>query len=256
MQKQTASLRKVEQKFRVSEIFGPTIQGEGTMIGEKTHFIRLGGCDYRCSWCDSMYAVDPEQVAQLPQLTVDEMIEQLLDMPDSPWVTLSGGNPALFDLYYLVAQLHRCGFKVAVETQGTVWKEWLRMCEVVTVSPKPPSAGNITHDFTVEKFIRQMERGTGRYRLVLKIVVFNDQDYEYAKDIFTLFPGYERWVQVGNRDVTPNETPLDDAYHRLGLLDSLRWLVEKVCADESYGMRNVRVTPQLHTLIWGNTRAV
>src|SRR6056297_3563779 len=47
-----------ETPLRVSEIFGPTIQGEGALIGVPTVFVRLGGCDYRCSWCDSLHAVD------------------------------------------------------------------------------------------------------------------------------------------------------------------------------------------------------
>ena len=44
--------------IRVSEIFGPTIQGEGALIGLPTVFVRTGGCDFRCSWCDSLHAVD------------------------------------------------------------------------------------------------------------------------------------------------------------------------------------------------------
>ena len=44
----------------VVEIFGPTIQGEGAEAGVPTHFVRVGGCDYRCIWCDTMYAVDPD----------------------------------------------------------------------------------------------------------------------------------------------------------------------------------------------------
>jgi 7-carboxy-7-deazaguanine synthase len=128
------------------------------------------------------------------------------------------------------------------------------MCEVVTVSPKPPSAGNITQDYTVEKFIRQVERQDFNYRgrLVLKIVIFDDQDYEYAKDIFQLFPDYERWVQVGNPVVEPL---LDNGQHALLLLDKLQWLSEKLLADESFAMLDVRVTPQMHTLMWGNARA-
>lgn len=227
------------------------------MIGTKTHFIRFGGCDYRCVWCDSMYAVDEHEVAKLPKMGAAEILEKVLDLPDAQWVTLSGGNPALFNLVEVVELLHVAGYKVAVETQGTVFKDWLRICEVVTVSPKPPSSGNITEDYTVEKFLRQM--ATGRYnyrgRLVLKIVIFDDQDYEYAKDIFSLFPDYERWIQVGNPSVVgiPKE---GDILHRIGLLESLRELAELLIEDGHPLMQEVRVTPQLHTLMWGNARAV
>lgn len=225
------------------------------MIGMKTHFIRIGGCDYRCSWCDSMYAVDPDQVALLPQMTSQEILDRVLDLPESEWVTISGGNPALFNLDYLVHLLHYAGYKVAIETQGTVFKDWLIACEVVTCSPKPPSAGNITQDYSVHRFIQQFENHPGRARVVLKIVVFDDTDYEYAHSIFTMFPGYEKWLQVGNPDVA-REPEEGDVLHRIDLLVRLRWLCDKLIADEDPVMQQVRVTPQLHTLIWGNARAV
>ena len=53
--------------MRVVEVFGPTVQGEGPYAGRVCHFLRLGGCDYRCSWCDTPYAVDPAQVRKVPR---------------------------------------------------------------------------------------------------------------------------------------------------------------------------------------------
>lgn len=50
----------VRGTIAVSEIFGPTVQGEGAVIGKPTVFVRTGGCDYPCSWCDSKFAVLPE----------------------------------------------------------------------------------------------------------------------------------------------------------------------------------------------------
>lgn len=46
-----------QKKMPIMEIFGPTIQGEGLVIGRKTMFVRTGGCDYSCSWCDSVQAI-------------------------------------------------------------------------------------------------------------------------------------------------------------------------------------------------------
>jgi 7-carboxy-7-deazaguanine synthase len=200
-----------------------------------------------------MYAVDPDEVAKLPKFTAQEILHQVLDLGEAAWVTLSGGNPLLFNLGYLVHLLRYAGFKVAVETQGTIYKEWASMCEVVTVSPKPPSAGNITPDHLVEKFIRQTERYHGRARINLKIVVFDEQDYQYARDMFMLFPDYERWIQVGNHDV--GEPEQGDILHRVTLLGSLRWLSQRLIEDADPVMQDVRVTPQLHTLMWGNARA-
>lgn len=49
-----------DRDIRVSEIFGPTIQGEGALIGEPTVFVRTGGCDYRCVWYNTMHTVNNE----------------------------------------------------------------------------------------------------------------------------------------------------------------------------------------------------
>src|SRR5262245_23511922 len=140
--------------FPVVEIFGPVLQGEGRMIGTPTLFVRLGYCDHRCAWCDSLYAVLPKQVREnATQLTAGPIRDQLDALDASvPWVTRSGGNPALHDLSELVALLHAAGRKLAVETQGTVFRDWLYDCAVVTVSPKPPSSGMETNFAQLDRF--------------------------------------------------------------------------------------------------------
>src|SRR3954454_11432523 len=104
----------------VIEIFGPTIQGEGAEAVLSTPFVLFGGCDYRCSWCDTMYAVDPAAVrATAERLSDDAIVERLDKLGGAPpWVTLSGGNPALHQLGGLVSALHERGLLVAAETQG------------------------------------------------------------------------------------------------------------------------------------------
>src|SRR3954453_7764862 len=117
----------VGKTFPVIEVFGPTIQGEGAEAGLPTHFVRFGGCDYRCSWCDTMYAVDPAVVrATAERLSDDAIVERLDGLGGAPrWVTLSGGNPALHQLGALVGVLHERGSLVGAETQGSVWRDWL-----------------------------------------------------------------------------------------------------------------------------------
>ena len=128
--------------FPIIEIFGPVLQGEGRMIGAQTLFVRTGYCDFRCVWCDTLYAVEPEQVQAGAEWLTVEAIAARLDALSrhTPWVTLSGGNPAIHELAALVARLHADVRKVAVETQGTVYRPWIADCDVVTVSPKPPSS--------------------------------------------------------------------------------------------------------------------
>lgn len=242
----------MDKKFRVAEIFGPTIQGEGSLLGEQTYFIRLGGCDYRCVWCDSPQAVDPEQVARLSQLTVDQMVLAIDALPgQAEWVTISGGNPALFDLMELIDKLHLKEYKVAVETQASIWKDWFIWCDCLTLSPKPPSSGNMTEIGNVGKILLRSAPAT--QKIAIKVVVFDERDLAYAASVFDYFREWtsmryvEKWVQVGNPEFMP-DTPVD----KNDLLNRLRWLGERVIQLPAF--KGVRVTPQMHTLMWGNQR--
>ncbi len=92
-----------ETKIRISEIFGPTIQGEGHLIGQPTVFVRTGGCDFRCEWCDTLYAVDPEFKSQWKLYSAEEILHQVDILSQAPLlITLSGGNPALQPLGHLL----------------------------------------------------------------------------------------------------------------------------------------------------------
>jgi 7-carboxy-7-deazaguanine synthase len=249
------------RRHPVIEVFGPTIQGEGHLIGQPVHFVRFGGCDYRCSWCDSKYAVDPELVrANATHMTDDEIVKALKALPGAPgWVVLSGGNPALQHLDGLVTLLHTEGYRVTIETQGTMRRDWIERVDHVTVSPKPPSAGNVTRITDLKRFLTRpyIMRGVS-----IKVVVFDDVDYAYARDLFgwveRSFGGYQAgagdygmFLSVGNPDpdLAANGSQLAGT-----LLDRLAWLADRVAADPEMG--DVRVLPQLHVLLWGNRRGV
>ena len=72
MQKQDGSGWKLS-KIPVMEIFGPTIQGEGMVIGQKTMFVRTAGCDYSCAWCDSCFYMGWSGKDQIKQMTAEEI---------------------------------------------------------------------------------------------------------------------------------------------------------------------------------------
>src|SRR5512143_1667190 len=140
----------------IAEIFGPTLQGEGQLAGKPTYFLRVGGCDFSCAWCDSGHAVNPEEVLKLYRLTQDQIYYKLLlhtqEHHGPQWLTISGGNPGLYDLGEVVRrwQSEQLGNtadetwykgKVAVETQGSRWQPWFAILDLLTVSPKGPSSG-------------------------------------------------------------------------------------------------------------------
>ena len=148
-------------RLRIAEIFGPTIQGEGALIGEPTVFVRSGGCDYRCNWCDSLHAVDPafrHGWATMSTGTVWNRIRELSGGRPLT-VSLSGGNPAIQDFGPLIAQGRAEGYRFACETQGSVVKPWFSALDTLVLSPKPPSSGE-TVDWG--KFTGLFGRSTGR----------------------------------------------------------------------------------------------
>ncbi|EZH64621.1 7-carboxy-7-deazaguanine synthase [Bacillaceae bacterium JMAK1] len=237
-------------KIPVLEIFGPTVQGEGMVAGQKTMFVRTGGCDYSCSWCDSAFTWDGSQKADA--LSPTAIVEQLQEIGGDRFnhVTISGGNPALHKgIGELVQQLKALGIGTAVETQGSFWQEWLREIDDVTISPKPPSSKMITDWEKLDHFCEQLQLRT-KGSQSLKVVIFNEEDLAYAKQVHARYPNMAFYLQVGNDDLeerTPNRL-------RDHLLERYEWLVDTVMEDKE--LNNVRVLPQIHTLIWGNKQGV
>lgn len=243
-----------EQHHSVIEVFGPTIQGEGVLAGQVTHFIRFAGCGFRCSWCDSMHAVDPEQVAQnRTMMSTNELVAQVITLGPAKWITLSGGDPCLrSNLDDLIRRLQLQGYYVSVETQGQFYQRWLKSLDNITFSPKPPSSDmefsqelQDTMDIMlVEKLAPQVQAG----KVSFKVVVFDEDDLEFARMITYRWQLPRMFLSVG--------TPVtqDDDAAKAAILDRYRWLCEAVAADPQ--MHHVTVLPQLHVLAWGTKQGV
>lgn len=235
------------KRLPVAEIFGPTIQGEGPVAGLPSLFIRFGGCDYRCSWCDSLHAVDPIHRETWERLTAQEIRERVRNMENRPaLITLTGGNPAAWNLTDLVRMLQSDGHTVLVETQGSIWREWLREVDWLIVSPKPPSAlvaGSLSPEFA-EMFL-EVDEGRRPRAVAIKVVVFDGADLEFAQDFRDTYPHVEQYLSVGTHPGEPAEETLGRA----------RWIAGKVLED-AVGWERVHLLPQLHVLLWGHGRGV
>lgn len=238
-------------RIRVSEIFGPTIQGEGAFIGLPTVFVRTGGCDYRCSWCDSLHAVDNRFRGDWRPMTAEQIWKEVRVLSGGKplTVSLSGGNPAIQPLGDLIELGLAEGYRFALETQGSVARDWFALLDTLVMSPKPPSSQMITKWADVEACL---DAAQGKPLIVLKFVVFDDEDYSYAKAAAQRYPHLPVYLQPGNH--TPPSPDTDDPIVDIaGIMRRLDWLVEKVTQDRWFG---ARVLPQLHVLLWGNARAV
>lgn len=216
----------------ISEIFY-SLQGEGPIAGRPSSFIRTAGCDYRCAWCDTKYAVWPENRRQWKSYTIKEVWEQVQTLqPKSGLVTLTGGNPTLQkDVPALLDIGIAAGYQFALETQASVWRPWFRELRHLILSPKPPSSGNETSPLNVAACLAQGARWPS-----LKFVIANETDYRYAKVIADKFPGVPVYLQPVHLAPEAEEIWRD------------RWfrLVERVLRDHW----DVCVLPQLHLLLW------
>jgi 7-carboxy-7-deazaguanine synthase len=92
-----------------------TIQGEGFNTGRPAYFIRLGGCDVGCSWCDVKESWDS---TKHPQIPIKEIVEKAV-FSQCGFTVITGGEPAMYDLQELLYQLQENGMEVAIETSGT-----------------------------------------------------------------------------------------------------------------------------------------
>lgn len=276
---------KKEKKFPVVEMFGPTIEGEGALIGEQTFFIRFGLCDYKCGKCDSMHAVNPNMVRLLGEWQTASEIAHSLRAHRSMKhahhitnVTFSGGNPAIHDLQELVDMLHLDGLKVFVETQGSKSPDWLKSVDHVVVSPKSPGMGETFNFADFARFIENILVSGVDYSI--KIVVFSAQDLEFAAGIASIFEGawprlqcdirnVPHWkdrfyLSLGNpkppqfsvvvdpEDGKPSVMQDDRDTKELAseLLTQYNLLSEDVMKDHRLAF--ARFLPQLHVLVYGN----
>lgn len=136
-----------------------TIQGEGHHAGRAAYFIRLGGCNVGCVWCDVKESWDAEKH---PFFAVSEMVDWIKSTPATECV-ITGGEPCMYDLIELTAALKSNGIRTWLETSGAypITGTWDWIC----VSPKKFKAP-----------IREMIALADE----LKVVVFNESDFDWA----------------------------------------------------------------------------
>lgn len=235
----------------VSEIFGPTIQGEGLLIGQPTVFVRTGGCDYRCAWCDSLHAVEGAYRHDWQPMTSEEVWQEVerLSAGVPLVVSLSGGNPAIQPLAALIARGRGQGYRFALETQGSIAQDWFAALDVLVLSPKPPSSGMATDWPALDACLGA---AGDKPQSVLKLVVFDEADFAFAREVARRYPHLSLYLQPGNH--TPSRAADGEGEIDIeGLNERMRWLVARVIEERLF---NARVLPQLHVLLWGNRRGV
>jgi 7-cyano-7-deazaguanosine (preQ0) biosynthesis protein QueE len=232
------ALRPGPDRLIVSEIFGPTFQGEGGSLGRRAGFLRLGHCNLTCHWCDTAYTWDWDRYearAELTRMTLPQVADAVRCLGVSLLV-VTGGEPliqqrALSDLFPLLA-----GVEIEVETNGTVVPAPGIVDQVArfNVSPKLANA-HVRYGKRIRSPALHALSGTGK--AVYKFVVRDTgdlQEIDRLVDEFGLAPVY----------VMPEGTDPAEVTERM------RELAGPVLAH------GWNLTTRLHVLLWGNRRGV
>lgn len=138
-----------------------TIQGEGFHSGKPAYFIRLGGCDVGCRWCDAKFTWNAEV---FPPVPVDEIVARAVSYPARA-IVITGGEPLMYPLDYLTSRLRAEGLEIYLETSGVYPPRGV--FDWVCLSPKrqqPP--------------LDEVCRIAGE----LKVIIEDDSDFEWAAE--------------------------------------------------------------------------
>lgn len=144
-----------------------TLQGEGVHTGKAAYFIRLGGCDVGCVWCDVKNSWD---ASIHPVMTTEEIVN-IAAQHEGRIAVITGGEPAMHDLTALCSALHEAGFQTHIETSGS--SPMVGDLDWVTLSPKKFKA-------PLQECLDKADE--------LKVVVFNKSDFDWAKQHAALVP--------------------------------------------------------------------
>ena len=204
--------------IKINEIY-LSVQGESTHTGLPCIFIRLTGCNLRCSWCDTAYAFHEGK-----NMSIDEILQKVENF-GTHLVEITGGEPLMQDnVYTLMKRLIEKGYKVMLETGGSISLERVPKDVIKIMDLKCPGSGE------------QDKNNLDNLKLLaphdeVKFVILDKKDYEWSRDIIKKYK--------------INETAqilLSPVFDKLKLKEMVKWILEDRLP--------VRLQTQLHKIIW------
>ncbi len=204
--------------LKINEIYA-SIQGESSHTGLPCVFIRLTGCNLRCSWCDTAYAFYEGN-----DLTIEETLQKV-ETFGLPLVEITGGEPLLQEnVYPLMEALLKKGYRVMLETGGALPIDKVPERVIKILDIKCPGSGEEKKNHLENlKFLSPHDE--------VKFVLLDRADYEWSRDLLRKY------------DLAPSTQVLfSPVYDKLNLKDLSQWILKDRLA--------VRLQTQLHKVIW------
>jgi 7-carboxy-7-deazaguanine synthase len=224
--------------MKIAEIFY-SVQGEGSLLGAPSVFIRTSGCNLRCSWCDTPYTSWNPEGAEMTEAEIVDRVRAT----NAPYAVLTGGEPLIAPgAKSLIEKLHDLGMHVTIETAGTIYIEDLK-CDLMSISPKlsnstPEGAFRNQHE-RLRIQPETLQALVDNYDYQLKFVISESKDLEEVQALIGMLQGDPKKVIL-----------MPEGKDAQTLHDRSLWLVE-VAKETGF-----RFSPRLHVDLWGNRRGV
>lgn len=229
--------------MRISEWFY-SIQGEGSLVGVPSVFVRTSGCNLRCGWCDTPYASwKPEG----SERSVEEILAEVRRHP-ARHVVLTGGEPMIAkELPELAGRLREAGYHITIETAGTVMPEGIA-CDLASISPKlsnsTPSLERAGEGWVKRHEETRLQPAVLRawaeqYEVQWKFVISNAEDLTEAREVLE---------KVGV-PIEPSRVLLMPEGTSVEAMQGRYPLLIEACKAHGY-----RLSPRLHLDLFGNKR--
>jgi len=225
-------------RLKISEIFH-SIQGEGTLVGVPSVFVRTSGCNLRCAWCDTPYTSwQPEG----EERSLDSIVDQVNGYGASH-VVITGGEPMIAPE---IAELtHRLAQHITIETAGTV--DANVRCDLMSISPKLANSTPHTRDHG--RWADQHERLRYQPEILRRLI----QLYPYQLKFVIADPADLQQVNAIVSEIGASRSRvllMPEGVDADILAERGRWLAD-LAKREGF-----RLTPRLHIDLWGNRRGV
>jgi 7-carboxy-7-deazaguanine synthase len=223
--------------LKIAELFY-SLQGEGSLIGIPSFFIRTSGCNLRCSWCDTPYTSwQPEG----SEMSIDAICEELQRHP-ARHVVVTGGEPMIApQIVELTERLRALGMHITVETAGTVLKPVA--CDLMSISPKlsnstPEGPWAAQHE-RLRLQTEALSQLIANYEYQLKFVIAAPEDLAELKSLAAALSAPQERIILMPEGIDPER-----------LRERGIWLAE-ICKSEGF-----RFSPRLHIDLYGNRRGI
>ena len=221
--------------MKIAELFY-SIQGEGSLVGVPSVFVRTSGCNLRCSWCDTPYTSwQPEG----EEFTVDQILSQVRAYR-CHHVVVTGGEPMIApEIIALTGGLRESEMHITIETAGTVFKPVV--CDLMSISPKlanstPEGQWSAQHE-RLRIQLATLKQLMASYDYQLKFVIEKPADLEEVRSLISALDARRERVIL-----------MPEGTDRERLRERGVWLSE-ICKEEGF-----RFSPRLHVELYGNRR--